>query len=298
MMKPNRRQALRWTCSSLAMLNAPALLLATEAALHASEPKVVVPSYNTLTDEQEIALGRRFAQQVAQEQQLVDNSLIDAYLSGIVEKLAKVSQRPNLPYSIKLVNTYDVNAFSLAGGFLFLNRGLVQFIDSEDELVATISHEIGHVVGRHAVNRILLQFAAKRVLDTVLANLGTNNGVVEGIINQFGGALAMLALLHFSREDELQADLLGFYETLRAGWDPHGFLKLFLAFQKMEEESGSHTNPYLASHPPPAVRAAAIRQELREVKVPADAITDSLTFQAFKLAMNLLPEPPKHAPER
>ncbi len=272
-------------------LLAPANLLTR--SLFAVEPRVTVPAYNHITDEQEIALGRKFAAEVERTQQVVHNSIIESYLGGIVQRLAKQSQRPNLPYSIKLVNTYEVNAFSLAGGFLYINRGLVELITSEDEMVATLAHELGHVVARHSVNEIVRSFAARQLLNTVLENLFKKNGVVEHIIAQFGGALAMLALLHFSREDELEADMLGFYEMLRAGYDPHGFEKLFAQFEEMERTSRTHTNPYLSSHPPTPQREAAIRRELAEVRVPATAKTDSLTFHVFKAALNALPEPPK-----
>lgn len=284
-----RRTAIHWGCASAVGLYAPCWAAA-------SEPKVVVPSYNTLTDTQEIELGTRFAAQVEKEQQIVRQSLIDLYLGGLIKELSDTSQRPNLPYTLKLVNSFEVNAFSLPGGFLYVNRGLVQQIKNEDELVATLSHELGHVVGRHPTNQLLLNLAAKKVLDRTIENLGKDNQIVEQIIQRFGGALAMLALLHFSRQDELQADMLGFYEMLRAGWDPKGFLQVLQTLEAVEQEAGSQQSAYLSTHPPTADRAAAIRHELAQVTLPASPRVDSITFQAFKLAMNLLPDPPKHGP--
>ena len=109
-----------------------------------------------------------------------------------------------------------------------------------------------------------------------------------------GGALAMIAMLHFSREDEAQADLLGFYECLRAGWDPHGFVKEFEMIDKLEKEAGGKPIPFLSDHPPTATRlAAAMKHELTLVQIPADAKTDSMGFHACKAAMRLLPTPPK-----
>jgi len=210
-----------------------------------------------------------------------------------VAKLAAKSQRPELPYSVKLVNSHEPNAFSLPGGFLYINRGLIELISSEDELAAALSHEIGHVVARHVVNQLLLSFAARTVLKPVLDNLDKQNGVVEGIIVRFGGAVAMLAKLHFSRRDEGQADLLGFYEMLRAGWDPNGFLKLFAHLEELERSSGGTPPAFLSDHPPTPERAEAIRQELKVVTVPGGAASNSMKFQVFKSAMGLLPEPPK-----
>jgi len=195
--------------------------------LWADEPIVPDHSRDNMTDEQEIELGKQFGEQYEKEVSIVSNSMIDDYLGGMVRELAARSQRPNMPYYIKLVNTMDVNACSIPGGGVYLNRGLLELLGSEDELAATLAHEIGHVVGRHVVNQMARSFQARQMLKPVLENLNKDNGVVQQIILKLGGAVAMIAMLHFSREDEAQADLLGFYECLRAGWDPHGFVKEF-----------------------------------------------------------------------
>ena len=281
-----------WLCK--AGMGTAALALAPgwlAEVLPAEEPHITVSPLNKLSDDDEIALGQRFAESLEKEETIVSNALIDRYLGKIVADLAAQSQRPHLPYSVKLVNSHVPNAFSLPGGFLYVNRGLIELISSEDELAAALAHEIGHVVGRHVINKLLLTFAARSVLKPVLDNLNESNGVIEKIILQMGGAVAMLAMLHFSRTDEAQADLLGFYETLRAGWDPHGFVKEFELIDKLEKASGGTPIPFLSDHPPTPERAAAIRRELRLVSVPAGATSDSVKFEIFKTAMGLLPEP-------
>jgi predicted Zn-dependent protease len=270
-----------------------AAVLALAPRLIAEEPHVTVSPLNKLSDVDEIALGRRFSAEIEKEAPVVDNVLIDHYLGKIVEGLAAQSQRPNLPYSIKLINSHEPNAFSLPGGFLYVNRGLVELIGSEGELVAALAHEIGHVVARHAVNQLMVTFAARSVLKPVLDNLDKQNGVVDGIILKYGGALAMLAKLQFSRRDEGQADLLGFYEMLRAGWDPTGFVKLLKRFDDLEKTSGSTPNPFLSDHPPTPDRLEAIQRELTQVTIPSGAASNSMKFQVFKSAMALLPEPPR-----
>jgi predicted Zn-dependent protease len=259
----------------------------------ADEPHVTISPLNKLSDEDEIALGRRFAAQIESETEIVSNPLIGHYLDGIVSTLAAQSQRADLPYSIKLINSHEPNAFSIPGGFLYLNRGLVEMIAEEDELAATLGHEIGHVVARHELNQLLATFAARSVLKPVLDNLDKQNGVVEQIIRKLGGAFAMLAVLHFSREDEAEADLLGFYEMLRAGWDPHGFLELFDQLGEFEKQLGGAPNRFLSDHPPTPERAAAIRHELKRVKILPNARKDSVSFQVFKSTMGLVPEPAK-----
>jgi predicted Zn-dependent protease len=270
-----------------------AAVLTLAPGLLAEEPHVTVSPLNKLSDVDEIALGRRFAAELEKEAPIVDNVLIDHYMGKIVEGLAAQSQRPNLPYAVKMINSHEPNAFSLPGGFLYVNRGLIELITSEDELAAALAHEIGHVVARHAVNQLLVTFAARSVLKPVLDNLDKQNGVVDGIILKYGGALAMLAKLQFSRRDEGQADLLGFYEMLRAGWDPNGFLKLFAHIDELEKASGGTTIPFLSDHPPTPERAEAIRNELTQVTVPSGAASNSMKFQVFKSALGLLPQPPR-----
>jgi predicted Zn-dependent protease len=283
---------------SKAGMGAAALALAPRwlaSGLWAEEPHIVISPLNLLKDEDEIELGQQFAAQFEKEEAVVSNVLINSYLGKVVATLAAQSQRPDLPYSIKLVNSHVPNAVSLPGGFLYVNRGLVEMIASEDELAATLSHEIGHVVARHVVNQLLIFFAAQSLLKPVLDNLNEKNGVIDQIILKLGGAAAMLARLHFSRRDEAQADLLGFYDMLRAGWDPNGFLKLFAHIDALEKSSEGTPIPFLADHPPTPEREEAIRNELKLVSVPAAAATDSVKFQVFKSAMGLLPEPPKPA---
>jgi predicted Zn-dependent protease len=263
--------------------------------LFAEEPQIHISPLNLLTDEDEIALGRQFATMFEQEEPVVGNTLIDRYLGGLVARLAAQSQRPNLSYSIKLVNSHVPNALSMPGGFLYVNRGLIELITSEDELAAALSHEIGHVVGRHVVNQLMIFFAAQHLLKPVLDNLDKQNSVVNQIILKFGGAAAMLARLHFNRRDEAEADLLGFYDMLRAGWDPNGFLKLFAQLDTLEKSQAGTPISFLSDHPPTPEREEAIRRELKLVSVPAGAATDSVKFQVFKSAMQLLPEPPKPA---
>jgi len=261
--------------------------------LQSEEPHITVSPLNKLSDDDEIELGRRFAAQLEKEETIVSNVLIDRYLGKMVAGLAAQSQRPDLPYSVKLINSHVPNAVSLPGGFLYVNRGLIELITSENELAAALAHEIGHVVGRHVVNKLLMTFTAKALLKPVLDNLNKSNGVIEKIILQLGGAVAMLAMLHFSRTDEAQADLLGFYEMLRAGWDPHGFIALFDHLEALEKSSSGTNIPFLSDHPPTPERAAAIQHELQGVTIPAGAASDSMKFQILKSAMGLLPEPPK-----
>jgi len=277
-------------------LGTAALSLAPQlstVALLADEPHVSQQSRYKISDDDEIALGARFEKQLDKEQAVVSSPVLDRYLNSMVQQLAAASQRPNMPYKSKVVNSMEVNAASIPGGTIYVNRGLLETVTSEDQLAATLAHEIGHVVGRHAINQLMLTFEARALLKPVLDNLNKQNGVIEKIILHLGGAVAMLAMLHFSRQDEAQADLLGFYEMWRAGWDPHGFVKMFAMLDRIEKASGGRRIPLLSDHPPTPERLAAMKHELTLVAISPNAKTDSLSFHTAKAAAHLLPEPPK-----
>ncbi len=280
-----RRQSLTWLALGAFGVSARTLL-APLAAL-ASEPHPVQRSFAQITDEQEIELGNRLAASAERSLEIVSGGGLDTYLDAIVQHLAQASQRPNLPYSVKLVNSLQVNAFSIAGGHLYVHRGLVEALEMEDELAATLGHEIGHIVGRHTINQLARELEARRLLGIVLANLSRKNGLVERVFDRMGGFAMVLTLLHYSRVNENEADLLGFYEMLRAGWDPHGMLSLF----QMLEREGARASHYLSSHPPTAERATAIQRELEQVRMPRGLRTDSAAFQRFKASVRALPAP-------
>ena len=261
--------------------------------LWATEPHPVRSPLNTLSDQDEIALSDLLASDLEKELELIDNVLVTAYLANLTQKLAAVSQRPELPYTCKLVNSHEINAFSILGGRVYLHRGLVETIASEDELVAALSHEIGHVVARHSANQMMLTFQARRAYNLVRSNIPDHAQQILDVIAQLGGAVTLIGMLHFSRANEFEADMLGFYETLRAGYQPAGFITLFNRLLALEKQSAGLPPAFLRDHPPADERAEAIRQELTTVRVPSDAETDSFSFQAFRMGVKLLPQPVK-----
>lgn len=286
----SRRNFLRISAATLAGV------LSGATTLLAQEPEPVRMPYNNLSDEDEIELGNALAARLDRQLPVVHNALIDFYLGRIVDRLAKASKRPNMPYRCVLVNSSAVNAYSIAGGHIYLNRGLVEFVEHENQLVATLAHEIGHVAAYHSANQIMLQYRAQQLFDMLRTNTPRHSEVIDQLAAQLGEAAAFLPMLHFSRENEYEADLLGFYEMVRAGYQPAGFLSLFELLSAMERKSGSIPIPWLSDHPPSADRAERIRREMQQVRVDQGAQEDTIAFHAFQIAMNLLPAPPKPRP--
>ena len=140
----------------------------------------------------------------------------------------------------------------------------------------------------------MLTFLARNLFETVKRNVLLNNSVIAGIIEQLGGPVVLLAQLHYSRENESQADLLGFYGMLRAGWNPIGLTSFF---ERLQGRQGSLTpfDVMLSDHPSPAGRVDAIKREMDLVKIGAPVRMDTLKFRAMKSALRLMPPAPKPA---
>lgn len=260
--------------------------------LKASEPKVSTPSFNTLTEQEEIALGQKFAARYEKDVQILNNVVIDQYVTGIVRKLGAVSQKPSWPYRVKVVNSAEINACAIPGGALYLQRGLLEFVEDENEMVGALAHEIGHIVGRHTTNQLMAAFLARNMYERVKKNLMLNNTIVEQIIEAFGGPLVMLAQMKYSRDNESEADLLGFYEMLRAGWHPNGLLKFFLRLQQLEGKKTA-IDIMTSDHPATPERASVLRQELTTVRVPPEAREQTIQFKALKAALKMMAPAPK-----
>jgi predicted Zn-dependent protease len=285
----SRRGMLGTTASA-----AVAAWLSGSLPMDASEPHITTPSYNTLSSEEEIALGRKFSHEYEKDVELIHNSLVGPYLDDIVRRLGKSSQRPDWPYRIQAVNSAVINASAIPGGFLYVQRGFLEFVEDENEMVGAIAHEIGHVVARHTTNQLMLTFIARNLYETVKKNILLNNSVISNIIEQLGGPVVMLAQLKYSRENESEADLLGFYEMLRAGWNPIGLANFFQRIQGKEGNRGPF-DVMLSDHPSSSDRVDTIKREMDTVRITAPARMDTTQFRAMKSALKLMPPPPKPA---
>ncbi len=267
------------------------LSFAAAAVAQAAEPQVTVPGYNTLSDAEEIALGRQLATATEKEMPILQIGALDSYMDWLVAELGRRSRRPNLRYRVKVVNTVDVNAVSLPGGYMYVFRGLLETVQSENELVGVLGHEIGHVVGRHSVNQLLLNFKARQLYEIVRKNLELQNSVVQQVIERLGGAAVVLANLRYGREQEFEADLFGFYNVIRAGWDSDGMATYFRRTDLSKRGEENWLDEVLATHPSSQERAQRLRAEAAQLRMPTGLRTNSVSFQAMKLGLRLLPAP-------
>ena len=183
-----------------------------------------------MSEEQEVALGRQYHQEVLQEYRVYDNPVLQDYVQRIGNKLAAKSHRSNLVYRFTLLDSKEVNAFALPGGYIYITRGIMAYLKSEAELAAVLGHEIGHVTARHSVR----QYSAQQL---------TSLGVVLGSIfipgmNEAGGQLMQTfgaAILRgYGREHELEADRLGAEYLARTDYNPQAMIDVISVLKDQE----------------------------------------------------------------
>jgi predicted Zn-dependent protease len=207
-----------------------------------------------VSEAQEIQMGQQAAQEVAQQLGLVDDEALQQYVQRVGAQLAEESERPNLPWTFRVVDDPTPNAFALPGGFIFLTRGMMDLMDSEAELAAVLGHEIGHVTARHSITQISRG---------QLAQLGLGVGsILFPSAAQAVGGLAQtgmqLLFLSYGRDAERQADELGFRYALREGFDVREMDDIFATLMRIGQASGRSEIPsWLASHPAEPERIAA-----------------------------------------
>jgi predicted Zn-dependent protease len=212
-----------------------------------------------VSESQEIAMGRESDPAItAQMGGEYDDPALQARVSELGAALAQASERPDLPWTFRVLDDDLINAFALPGGFIYVTRGILSYMNSEAELVGVLGHEVGHVTARHTANRITRQ---------QLGTLGVVAGAVfsETVRANAGVALQglQLLMLRYSREDESQSDALGYRYMTRINYDPHGISNVMAMLQSTSpsaEEMGIPT--WLLSHPDPGNRIEANEERL------------------------------------
>jgi predicted Zn-dependent protease len=190
------------------------------------------------------------------------------------------------------VNTDSVNAFSLPGGYVYVHRGILDFVLNESELAGVLAHEVGHVVAYHSMNDVARRALVDRVIyEGKKAGLLSDQQVTD-MMERYGGPILLFVDRKFNREEESEADMFGFYNAIRAGYDPQG---LIATLGRLSKFTGNPTlvEALLMNHPLPGERVQALREELKQNPPPTGLEKDSLAFRAAKLGMqSLLPAPP------
>lgn len=233
--------------------------------------------------QQEIELGRRAHQETLAAIGAYPDPVLQAYVSEVGLRLAAASERPELPWTFTVLDDATVNAFALPGGFIYLTRGILSHMTSEAEMVSVLGHEIGHVTARHGVERLS---------KAQLAQIGLIAGVVlapEEFENYGGVAqLGLEALfLHYSRDDERQADDLGYRYMNRADYDPHEMIEVFRMLGRVTVAAGGGRLPnWLATHPDPVNRMGRVAEAI--ASSPPDLLGTTVVREPFLARLDRL----------
>ena len=229
-----------------------------------AQPTQVKPGFNIFSEQQDVEIGRQSAAEAERQLPMLDDRRVEGYVSEILRRLAAGAPGARYPYQIRVVNASDINAFSLPGGFMYVNRGLVEAARSEPELAGVLAHEMAHVALRHGTHQASKAYMTQAGIGILGGLLGRGRNPSQ--IFQVIGGLGLNALfLKFSRDDEYQADTVGAQIMARAGYDPRAMADFFQVLRNQQRSNPSRLAQFFSDHPAPADREARIRQEAQRI---------------------------------
>ena len=218
----------------LVLLAASGLSILTSCAVN---PATGTPNIVLMTENREKEIGQEEHEKVAGSQAFYQDEELLAYVREVGAKVAAVSDRPDLEFQFFIIDSPDINAFALPGGYVYVNRGLLTFMNTEAQLAAVIAHEIGHITARHAVQQHARGALAKTAATVggFVTAVATGSGYVGSQISEVASIWAQTGLSGFGREHELEADSLGAEYIARAGYDPHAVIDVVTVLKNQED---------------------------------------------------------------
>jgi predicted Zn-dependent protease len=217
---------------------------------------------NFYSIEREIALGKGLAQEVERTSKLIDDPVVVEYVNRVGQNLVRNSDA-RVPFTIKVIDSDEVNAFALPGGFFYVNSGLILRAQEESELAGVMAHEISHVIARHGTKQAtkgeMMQLAT-----IPLILLGPGGWAGYGIYQALNLAIP-LSYLKFSRDDEREADYLGIQYMYKAGYDPNSYVTFFERIQADEKRRPGSIPRLFSTHPPTPERIELAQKEIARV---------------------------------
>lgn len=230
--------------------------------------------------QRQIGMGKQVAQQVEQSSRLIQDPVVVNYVNKVGQNIVRNSDA-KVPFTFHVVDSPTVNAFSLPGGFVFVNSGLILRASDEAELAGVMGHEIAHVDACHGAKQATKQTIAQLAmipLSIMLPYGWAGYGIYEGV-----STAVPLAFLKFSRTDEAQADFLGLEYMYKAGYDPNAFISFFEKIEAEERRQPGTIAPIFETHPPTPQRMLWIQHEIATILPPRpEYIVDTSQFEQVK----------------
>lgn len=245
-----------------------------------------------VSTQQEVEMGASYATQIAKELPLVRDPEVNRYITILGDSLARVADQRNLDWHFTVVDSRAVNAFAVPGGFIYVNRGLIERATTMAQVAGVIGHEIGHVTRRHSIKQ-MQKAQGTNIGATLLCTLTSvcNSGIAQSGINLAANA----AFAKFSRTDEAESDEEAVRYLIKARIDPNGIPEMFAILLKERKEQPGALDAFFASHP---LEESRIADSKRLIASYPAAQTQGLTrdtpnFQEMKKRLLSLPQPKK-----
>lgn len=285
-----RRGQIAGTLLALLVLS-PVLLLAVEGLNFR-------PGFNLFSPAQDVEVGQQASREADKQLPLVRDAQVTAYVSSLGKRLARIapnqSGETKYAWTFNVVNSPEINAFALPGGFIYVNRGAIAAAQNEAQIAGVIAHEEGHVVMRHGTHQASEMVLAQAPLSILAGLLGQSSGLGSQLA-QLGLSFGVNSiLLRNSRSAESQADAVGTYMLYRTGYDPYAMAQFFGIIQ---QKFPQQTIQFFSDHPNPGNRIKNVEEEIPRLGTKKDWKTDSPEFKAVKQRLQSMPPAPKPAPQ-
>ncbi len=236
--------------------------------------------------EKEIALGKQLAQEVERQAKIVDDPVISEYVNRLGQNLVRNSDA-KVPFTIKVLDSEEVNAFALPGGFFFVNTGLILKADNEAELAGVMGHEIAHVAARHGTRSATRGELAQ--IGMIAASIVIPYGWTGYAIQQGASMAIPLGFLTFSRANEREADHLGLQYMYKAGYDPVAFVDFFEKIESLEKRKPGSVSKVFSTHPMTDDRIKAAQEEIQKDLPPRpEYVVNTSEFNDVKARIAML----------
>jgi predicted Zn-dependent protease len=228
--------------------------------------------------EKQIAMGKQISQQVETQSKVINDPVVSEYINRLGQNIVRNSDS-QVPFTIKVIDSDDINAFALPGGFFYVNSGLILAADEEAELAGVMAHEIGHVAACHAAR----ENTRANLMQMMTIPLIFMGGPIGYAAYEGAGLAVPLTFLKFSRGFEAQADYLGVQYMYKAGYDPQAFISFFEKVQALEKKKPGTISKAFETHPQTPDRIKATQTEIATILPPkAEYIVTTSEFDTVK----------------